>query len=111
MSGKFEIYTDKAGEYRFRLKASNGQTILASEGYKTKASCLNGVESVKKNAPNDTLYERKQTQAGKFMFNLKASNGQVIGTSESYESAAARDNGIESVKKNAPDAPVVELTS
>lgn len=111
MSGKFEIYTDKAGEYRFRLKASNGQTILASEGYKTKASCLNGVESVKKSAPNDALYERKQTQAGKFMFNLKASNGQVIGTSESYETATARDNGIESVKKNAPDATVVELTS
>lgn len=111
MSGKFEIYTDKAGEYRFRLKASNGQTILASEGYKTKASCLNGVESVKKNAPNDALYERKQTQTGKFMFNLKASNGQVIGTSESYETATARDNGIESVKKNAPDATVVELTS
>ena len=111
MSGKFEIYTDKAGEYRFRLKASNGQTILASEGYKTKASCLNGVESVKKNAPNDALYERKQTQAGKFMFNLKASNGQVIGSSESYETATARDNGIESVKKNAPDATVVELTS
>lgn len=111
MSGKFEIYTDKAGECRFRLKASNGQTILASEGYKTKASCLNGVESVKKNAPNDALYERKQTLAGKFMFNLKASNGQVIGTSESYETSAARDNGIESVKKNAPDATVVELTS
>lgn len=111
MSGKFEIYTDKASEYRFRLKASNGQTILASEGYKAKASCLSGVESVKKNAPNDSQYERKQTQAGKFMFNLKATNSQVIGTSESYETAVARDNGIESVKKNAPDATVVDLTS
>ncbi|MDY3198652.1 MAG: DUF1508 domain-containing protein, partial [Pseudomonadaceae bacterium] len=47
MAGTFEIYQDKGGEYRFRLKASNGQSILASEGYKTKASCLNGVESVK----------------------------------------------------------------
>lgn len=109
MAGKFEIYTDKAGEFRFRLKASNGQTILASEGYKAKAGCLNGVESVKKNAPNDALYERKETKAGKAMFNLKATNGQVIGTSESYESVASRDNGIESVKKNAPDATVVEL--
>ena len=48
---KFEMYTDKAGEFRFRLKAVNGQIIATSEGYKAKASCLNGIESVKKNAP------------------------------------------------------------
>lgn len=48
---KFEVYTDKAGEYRFRLKARNGEIIAASEGYKAKASCLNGIESVRKNAP------------------------------------------------------------
>ena len=52
MAGKFEIYTDKAGEFRFRLKASNGQAILASEGYKDKSGCMNGIESVKKNAPD-----------------------------------------------------------
>ena len=46
---KFEIYTDKRGEFRFRLKANNGQAILASEGYKAKTSCTNGIESVKKN--------------------------------------------------------------
>lgn len=109
MAGKFEIYTDKAGEFRFRLKASNGQTILASEGYKAKSGCTNGIESVKKNASNDSNYERKSTNSGKFMFNLKAANSQIIGTSESYETAAARDNGIESVKNNAPSAVVVEL--
>ena len=49
---KFEIYLDKAGEYRFRLKAKNGQNILASEGYATKKSCLNGIESVRNNAPD-----------------------------------------------------------
>ena len=49
---KFEIYKDKAGEFRFRLKATNGQVIATSEGYKTKKACLNGVESVKKNAPD-----------------------------------------------------------
>lgn len=48
---KFEVFTDKAGEFRFNLKAKNGEIIASSEGYKTKASCLNGVESVKKNAP------------------------------------------------------------
>ena len=110
MPGKFEIYEDKAGEYRFRLKASNGQNILASEGYKAKASCKNGIESVKKNAPDDSKYERKTTAAGKFSFNLKSGNNQVIGTSQSYASEASRDNGIESVKNNAPDATVTDLT-
>ena len=110
MAGKFELYKDKAGEFRFRLKASNGQNILASEGYKQKSSATNGIESVNKNAAEDGRYERKDTKAGKFMFNLKATNGQVIGTSESYESVKARDNGVESVKKNAPDAVVVDLT-
>lgn len=46
---KFEIYQDKKGEYRFRLKATNGQIIATSEGYKAKKSCVNGIESVKKN--------------------------------------------------------------
>jgi uncharacterized protein YegP (UPF0339 family) len=78
--------------------------------YKAKPSCSNGIESVKKNAPTDAMYERKETKIGKFMFNLKATNGQVIGTSESYESADARDNGIESVKNNAPEATVVDMT-
>ena len=109
MAGKFEIYKDKAGEYRFRLKASNGQTILASEGYKAKSGCTNGIESVKKNASSDSNYERKETSSGKYRFNLKSTNQQVIGTSESYETTAARDNGIESVKKNAPDATIVEV--
>ncbi|MBR6800204.1 MAG: YegP family protein [Eubacteriaceae bacterium] len=54
---KFEVYLDKAGEFRFRLKASNGQNIARSEGYKAKASCLNGIESVKKNADSDVVVE------------------------------------------------------
>lgn len=106
MAGKFEIYKDKAGEFRFRLKAGNGQVILASEGYKAKASCTNGIESVRKNSQNDARFERKETKSGKPMFNLKATNGQVIGTSETYESPGACENGIASVKKNASDAKV-----
>ncbi|GAA6181501.1 MULTISPECIES: YegP family protein [unclassified Shimia] len=109
MAAKFELYTDKAGEYRFRLKAGNGENILASEGYKQKSSAENGIESVKKNAAEEARYERKETAAGKFMFNLKATNGQVIGTSQSYTSASGRDNGIDSVMRNAPDADVVEV--
>ncbi|NYT60025.1 YegP family protein [Alcaligenaceae bacterium] len=111
MAGKFEIYKDKAGEFRFRLKASNGQAILASEGYKAKASCLNGIESVKKNAANDGLFERKQTPSGKYMFNLKSTNGQVIGTSQQYDTEASRNNGIASVVNHAPDASVDDETA
>ncbi len=111
MSGKFEIYLDKAGEFRFRLKASNGQNILGSEGYKSKSSCKNGIESVKKNAVDDARFERKETKGGKFLFNLKAANSQVIGTSQSYETEASRDKGIESVKKHAPDAKTEDTSS
>ena len=111
MAGKFELYTDKAGEYRFRLKAGNGEIILASEGYKQKSSAENGIESVRKNAPDDARYERKDTSSGKPMFNLKATNGQVIGTSETYSSVSARDAGIESVKKNAPGATLADLSA
>ncbi len=59
MAGKFECYTDKAGEYRFRLKASNGNTILSSEGYKSKSGCANGIESVKKNAADPARFVKK----------------------------------------------------
>jgi|SRR5690606_17647486 Uncharacterized conserved protein len=104
--GKFVISKRANGEFQFNLKAGNGEVILASEGYTAKASCLNGIESVKKNASNDNRYDRKESKNGKFFFNLKAGNGQVIGSSEMYESAAGRDKGIESVKRNAAEATV-----
>lgn len=108
MAGKFECYKDKAGEFRFRLKAGNGETILASEGYSSKSGCENGIASVKKNSANPDRFEKTETAGGKFRFNLKASNGQVVGTSQSYASASARDNGVKSVAKSALDAKVVE---
>ncbi|SDD19053.1 YegP family protein [Pedobacter soli] len=102
--GKFVITKRTNGEYQFNLKAGNGQVILSSEGYAAKSSCENGIESVKKNAQDDSKFEKKTSSNGKYYFSLKASNGQIIGSSEMYESTAARDNGIESVQKNAPDA-------
>ena len=54
---KFEVYVDKRGEFRFRLKATNGQIIATGEGYKAKAGCLNGIESIKKNAPDAEIKE------------------------------------------------------
>ena len=104
--GKFEVKTDKAGKFRFNLKASNGQVILSSQGYSTKAACENGIESVKKNSQNDAMYERVESSNGKPYFNLKSSNGQVIGTSQMYSSEKALENGMDSVKKNAPGAAV-----
>lgn len=106
--GKFEKYTDKAVEYRFRLKGGNGEIILKSEGYTSAQSRDNGIASVRTNAPTDERYERKQTGAG-YSFNLKAANGEIIGTSEVYASAQGRDKGIESVKTNAPDAQEVDV--
>lgn len=108
--GKFEITTRKNGEFQFNLKAGNGQVILSSEGYTTKSACNNGIESVRKNSQDDNKFDRKTSSNGKPYFNLKASNGQVIGNSEMYESDASRENGIESVKKNAANAEVSDLS-
>ena len=108
MAGKFELY--KSDEYRFRLKAGNGEIILVSEGYENKAGAENGIDSVKTNAPIDARYERKMSTDNKYFFNLRAANNQVIGTSEMYETAAGRDNGIESVKTNAPTAETDDQT-
>jgi len=104
MSGKFEIYKDKAGEFRFRLKSSEGQNLLGSEGYKAKRSCVNGIESIKKNAPLDNRFQKKESESGKFSFSVKAGNNQIIGTSSMYETAEARDSAIAAVKSNAPEA-------
>lgn len=109
--GKFVITKRTNGEFQFNLKAGNGQTILTSEGYSTKAAALNGIESVKTNSQDDNRYDRKESSNGKLYFNLKASNGQNIGASEMYESTSARENGIESVKKNAPDADTDDQTA
>jgi uncharacterized protein len=107
---KFEVYqSGKNKEYHFRLKADNGQNILSSEGYSSKAACMNGVESVKKNAPDPGKFTKSTTPTGMFRFNLLAANKQVIGTSQNYQTESGRDNGIESVGKNAPKASVVEV--
>jgi uncharacterized protein YegP (UPF0339 family) len=109
MAGKFELKTSTNGKFYFNLKAGNGQIILSSEMYESKSAAENGIASVQKNAPDDGRYDRKESSSGKPYFTLKAGNGQVIGKSEMYESTASMENGIESVKKNAPDAPTVEV--
>ena len=109
MAGKFEVYKDNAGEFRFRLKAANGQNIFSGQGYSGKAGALAGVDSVKTNAAVAERFEVKESSSGKPYFVLKAANHQVIGQSQMYESAAACQSGIDSVASNAPDAEVVEV--
>ena len=110
MPGKFEIKRAKDSQYYFNLLAGNGEIILTSEMYKAKASAKNGIESVKKNCVLDERYDKKEAKNKKPYFTLKARNHEVIGRSEQYESTRARDNGVASVKNNAPSARVEDLT-
>ena len=99
----------KSGDkFHFVLKASNGQVILPSQMYASKSGATNGIESVKKNCGDDNCFERKTAKNGKFHFNIKSTNGQIIGSSQMYASESGMNNGIESVKKNAPGADVKE---
>ncbi|MCQ2494235.1 MAG: YegP family protein [Lachnospiraceae bacterium] len=121
--GKFEIKTTDAG-YRFNLKAGNGEIIATSQTYKSLDSCKNGIESVKKNAPIANLEDQTKEgfaeeknpkfevyvdKAGEFRFRLKAKNGEIIATGEGYKALAGCKNGIESIRKNAPDAEIKEV--
>lgn len=110
MAGKFEIYKDKKGEFRFRLKAGNGQNVLASEGYSKKASCVNGIESVKKNCTDEKRFQMNSTPSGKFRFNLTSTNGQTIGTSQNYDSESSCKNGIAAVGRAAEGASTDDQT-
>lgn len=110
MAGWYELSKSKDDQFRFVLKAGNAETILASELYKTRASAENGIASVQANSADDARYERKTATNGKFCFTLKAANHQVIGTSEIYETAPARDKGIESVKNNGSSTNVKDKT-
>ena len=111
MSAIFDLSKSKNDKFYFNLKAGNGEIILTSEMYEAKASAIQGVESVKANAGKDAQYERKTSTSGKPYFNLKAANGEVIGTSEMYGSEASRDDGIRSVINNCPTPTVKDLTA
>jgi uncharacterized protein YegP (UPF0339 family) len=118
--GKFVVKQGKKG-FHFNLVAGNGEIIGTSEVYSSKASALKGIESVKKNAPIAAIedqtkgesakhpkFEIYTDKAGEFRFRLTASNGEPILASEGYKAKASAQGGIDSVKKNAADAAVVE---
>ena len=118
--GKFVVKATKTGLV-FNLKAGNGEVIATSEIYTTEAACMKGVESVRKNAAEakfedqtvaeeaavtNPKFELYTDKAGEFRFRLKARNGEVIAISEGYKAKASCLNGIDSVRRNAPDAAV-----
>ena len=104
--GSFKISKQSNGEYYFNLLAGNGQVILTSESYGTKANCLNGIESVKINSRHEDRFETLTSKDGRPYFVLKAVNGKIIGNSQMYGSAESCKSGIESVMKNGPKAEI-----
>lgn len=108
MAGKFVITKGNDGKFYFNLKAGNGEVILTSQGYKTKADCMSGTESVKNNSADEARFECKKSKDGKDYFVLTATNGQTIGKSQMYKSVSGCSNGVQSVAKSAADSSVVD---
>ena len=108
---KFELYADKAGEFRWRLKAGNGETLATSgEGYKAKAAAKHGIERIKADA-DKLVFETYQDAKSEWRWRLKAKNGQIIGaSSEGYKAKADADHAIALVKDGAKDAQVDDQT-
>tara|TARA_B100000508_G_scaffold97039_1_gene75991 strand:- start:332 stop:646 length:315 start_codon:yes stop_codon:yes gene_type:complete len=97
----FEIYKDKSGKFRFRLKAKNGEIICSSQGYTSKSSCKKGASSLILNAKKIKSFKVFKNRAGKSFFNVVAGNNKVIATSQAYKTENSLKKGIESVRKNA----------
>lgn len=106
--GTFEII-GKDGAYHAILKAPNGQVVLQTHIHTTISACKNNIASIKKNSFYDDRFETGISKRGDYYFLLKAQNGQTIGYSQEYLSQSGRDNGILSVKKNAPDADIKKI--
>jgi uncharacterized protein YegP (UPF0339 family) len=129
----FEIQFNAPDRFRFHLKAANGQIIAVSQSYGTKESALKGIASIKKNAPiaktadltpggtipesehkpgiiQDAVFEIQFNAPDRFRFHLKAANGQIIAVSQSYLSKQSAENGIASMKTNAPMAKIIDQT-
>jgi len=109
MAGYYDLKKSGA-QFMFNLKAGNGEIILTSERYETKGGATGGINSVQANCTTDSRYEKKTSKSSQPYFVLKAANGQDIGTSEMYSSAAARDNGIQSVKANGTTTDIRDNT-
>jgi uncharacterized protein len=106
MAGWYEIDRNDKNQYSFVLRAANSEVVLRSQQYASKGAARTGIAAVQKNSPSDGQYELDTASDGRFYFNLKAGNHQVIGTSQMYASQASRATGIESVKTHGPSVDV-----
>lgn len=107
---KFVLFRGSDEQFYFRLQAANGEPILQSEGYTKKDSAQGGIASVKENAPDEDRYDRRESSDDQCYFVLKAANNEIIGTSETYTTTGAREDGIAAVMKTAPAAPTEDQT-
>ena len=105
---EFLLRKTDSGQFNFSLKNDADKTLLKSEQYNSKASAQNGIESVRTNAPTAARYDLKTGESGKFYFNLKSSNGQIVGTSVMYASEEARNTAVAETQAVAAAAGVVE---
>lgn len=108
--GYYQLFKGSNGQYYWNLRSDNHEPILQSEGYTTKASASNGIQSCRENSPKDERYERKVASNKQFYFTLRAANGEVIGVSEMYATEQGRNNGITSCKANGPTLTVDDRT-
>src|SRR4051794_13515711 len=111
MAARFVIKNSSDGQYMFVLKAGNNEVILTSELYTQKQGAEKGIASVRANASEDARFDRRTSKAGEPYFVLKASNGEIIGTSEMYSSASSMRKGIASVRKNSQFTPIDDQTA
>ena len=102
--GKYKTHILKDGQFKFNLQSGNGQILLTSIAYNTKADCKKAIGSIRKIVKFDKLFIRFESENGKPYFNLTADNGKILATSEIFENKTAMENCIDSVKKNAPRA-------
>jgi uncharacterized protein YegP (UPF0339 family) len=110
MSAQYSLYRSANNQYYFNLSAENNEKILASELYVSKDSALVGIQSVKTNSSIDSRFTKLTSSDGKYYFLLKAGNNETIGTSETYLTEQAADNGIQAVKRVGPVASITDHT-
>lgn len=107
---KFVISKNPNGEFRYEFLDKFEQSIFGKSGYKNKAMCLKVIESIKRNSQENSKFYRKRTPDNECYFNLKSSNGQILGTSKIYEDKATREDVIQFVKTTSADAPIEDYS-
>lgn len=110
-TGVFEVYQDKGGSYRFRLKNADGRVVLSSDPYRSKRSCLRAINRVRNYAIQDSQFERKMTEGGRFQFRIKAKNNHVIARSPAFKDPARRDAALATVRRKAAEVEVEEASA